>query len=302
MVEDAARRERLKLSETKEARSKRRMAKRRAQTLPDTETMRAMFATRLPPADQSDLAAYAHKVLSQRGEDGMVHAILSRAGFPTRRSVEIGCGSNGGNSGLLAACFDYRALMVDGNEELVEIAEHRFAERDVTVVRAWITAETVDDLIREHGFAGCVDHFGLELDGVDYWVWRAMTACDPLLIVAEYNPLFGPDVAVTVEYDPEFDRHTRAKSYWGASLAGLAALARGRGYRLVATSPGGTSNAFFVRDGECPEFPERTVREVFRPPVKGRQPEMFERAQRVGVLRYFEQLGAPLVVVNDLRA
>ena len=201
-----------------------RRERRRSRSLPDCEEVRRLLAARPSPADVDDLSAYELGVLSQRGEDGLVHEFLRRAGFPTRRSVEIGCGANGGNSGLLAACFGYTALMIDGNHELVDITANLFRDRPVTVVETWMTRDNVNELVEVHGFAGEVDYLGIDVDGMDYWIWDALTVCEPLLVVVEYNPLFGPSIAVTVAYDATFDRH-RVKDlgmpsgYFGVSIA-----------------------------------------------------------------------------------
>ena len=94
--------------------------------------------------------------------------------------------------------------MVDGNAELVEITRRLFEQRSVTVAHTWVTAENVNGIVAAHGFTGDVDYLGLDLDGMEYWVWLAVQVCDPMLVVAEYNPLFGPNAAVSVAYDALF--------------------------------------------------------------------------------------------------
>jgi hypothetical protein len=59
--------------------------------------------------------------------------------------------------------------------------------------------------------------------------------------------VFGSRQAITVPYDPAFDRTKAHYSnlYWGASLPALADLARRKGYALVGSNLAG-SNAYFV--------------------------------------------------------
>jgi hypothetical protein len=266
-----------------------------------------LFETRAKPGETDDLSAYECRVMSQRGEDGIVYEILRRAGFPTRRSIELGCGTNGGNSGLLAACFEYRSLMVDGRGRNVAILRERLAGTRAEVIERWISSETVGPLIHETGFSGPVDYLGIDLDGVDYWVWDANRACDPLLVVAEYNSTFGPAEAVTIRDDPEFTR-TKAKRagaprlYFGASISALSALARRRGYRLVATTSEWTHNAFFLKNGVAPELPTLDPADAWKPRLKDSEFRRWEPAlrelKREGVLAYFERRGWPLVVVD----
>ncbi len=105
-----------------------------------------------------------------------------------------------------------------------------------------------------HGFTGDVDLLSLDVDGNDYWVWQALTACSGRVVVLEYNSMFGPDRAVTIPYDPKFNRRDHRFCYFGASLAALTKLSASKGYRLVAVEPTGV-NAFFLRDDIAPAIP-----------------------------------------------
>jgi hypothetical protein len=264
------------------------------------------LASAAAPGSTNDLAAYECRVMSQQGEDGIVHEILRRAGFPTRRSVELGCGTNGGNSGLLAACFGYSSLMVDGSARNATILRRNLNGTGAKVVEAWVTRENVNDVIVESDFSGAVDHLGIDLDGNDYWIWDAVEACDPLLVVAEYNAQFGPSLAVTVPYDPQFSlsdwKHAgRPPIYFGASIAALAALGRKRGFRLVGGTSSWTHNAFFLKERVCPEIGALVPEDAWNPNLKSSLAERWRDARvqlaEEGVLEYFDRRGWSLVEV-----
>ena len=91
-------------------------------------------------------------------------------------------------------------------------------------------------------------------DGNDYWIWEAVTASSPRVLIMEYNSMFGPDRSVTIPYDPQFDRHRHHSMYYGASLTALTRLNTRKGYRLVAVEPAGV-NAFFLRHDVAPHVP-----------------------------------------------
>jgi hypothetical protein len=279
--------------EVKRQKGEARMARRRAYVRPSQEQIGTLLATRPVPSDPSDLQGYAMQSMSQHGEAGIVYEVLRRLDFPTRVSVEIGCGSNGGNSGLLA-CLGYRALMLDGNAELTAIARDMFEGLDVSVVNTWVSRETINDTLREHGFTGPVDYLGVDLDGVDYWIWEAIEAVQPLLVVCEHNRLFGPTARATVPYSPTFDRKAPGtpKGYYGVSLAGATLLAQRLGYRLVATHH---DNAFYLRHDLCPELRTITPAEGWTMPAKPRRARYVEPIQEAGVFEYFERQGHPLV-------
>ena len=119
-----------------------------------------------------------------------------------------------------------------------------------TIVREWITTENVNQICSENGIKGEIDLLSIDLDGIDYWVWRALDVIRPRVVVVEFNDLWGADRAVTVPNSPEF-RGVVTKYGWfygGASLPALVKLGRQKGYRLVGTVAMGI-NAFFLRDG-----------------------------------------------------
>ncbi len=215
------------------------------------------------------LAVHRFSLGSQNEEDGIIHALVGECDDIHRRFVELGCGSNGGNSGFLARELGWKGLMVDGNEHKLNIARQRFATAKVRCLHSWITRENVNTMIAEHGLGGEIGMLSIDIDGNDYWLWEIIEACDPRLVVIEYNSLFGSRQSVAVPYDETFDRHEHPRAsdgkaiYYGASLEALSRLARRRGYRLVAVEPRGV-NAFFLRNDFRPEILPSRPKDCFR--------------------------------------
>lgn len=239
------------------------------------------------------LTVHRFRLSSQNEEDGITLAILRRIGVTGRRFVELGSGASGGNSAFLARECGWTGLMVDGSEEKIAALRHKFSACNVIARAAWITRENVNQLVEESGFAGEVDLLSIDIDGNDYWVWEALTVCSPRLVIIEYNSLFGPTRAVTVPYDPKFDRHAYgAIPYHGASLAALAHLAGRKGYRLVATEPRGI-NAYFIRNDLAPDVPACAPSTAFH--------LLYSRASvhgDAGIYQLLERAGLPLVEVD----
>jgi len=254
------------------------------------------------------LHTYEHRILSSRGEDGITIEILRRIGIRHRKAVELGCGANGGNVGVLVAGLGFEGLLVDGDEELVGFARSLFAGYPATIVQGWIARDTVGGLLSENGFDMELDYLGLDLDGIDYWIWDALDV-RPRVLICEYNPYFGPTEAVTVPYEPTFVRNARdakgellyPKGFYGASLSALHALGRREGYRLVCTVPN-SHNAYFVHEDVAGAIPETDPTGAFRSPMKGkaggpRRGGLYAEIQREGAAAYFAELGSPLIEV-----
>jgi hypothetical protein len=191
---------------------------------------------------------------SQNGEDGVLLYIFSVVGVTNKRVVEI-CAGDGieCNSANLIVNHGWEGLLFDGDAGKLELGRDLYARladtflRPPKLVHSWITAENVNEQISCHGFTGEIDLLSLDVDGNDYWIWKAIGCVRPRVVVLEYNAWWGPHRAVTVPYDPEFRLDfSRIPFYCGASLAAFVALGRDKGYRLVGCARS-RINAFFVR-------------------------------------------------------
>jgi hypothetical protein len=190
---------------------------------------------------------------SQFEEDGILLFLFAVLGTTNKTAVEI-CAGNGIEcmATNLILNHGWWGYLFDGNKHNVDVGTQYFKESLDTFIyppkltHAWITAENVNEVIRSSGIEGEIDLLSLDIDGMDYWVWRAIDCIAPRVVVCETHGIIGPDDALTVPYDPAFKLTT--PDYCGASLAAMTTLAGEKGYRLVGTHRYGF-NAFFVRSG-----------------------------------------------------
>ena len=255
---------------------------------------RALFLNPDELSYPHNLTVRRFSLSSQNEEDGIIHAIFGKIGKGSRRFVEIGAGTNGGNSGFLARECGWNGMMLEADEDRLSKLKIRFEALGVPCLPDWVARENINDLVRDNGCAGEIDLLSIDIDGNDYWIWEAMTACLPRLVIIEYNSLFGPDRAVVVPYDPEFDRHRVAETveggsiyYFGASLQALTRLAKQKGYRLVVTEPQGV-NAFFLRNDVGNEIPACD-------PASGYRMLMKYAARGVDLFEYIREHDLPLI-------
>jgi hypothetical protein len=261
---------------------------------------RALLRAQYLAEDAPDPAALAlHRrfgYASQHDEDGIVYSLLQTIGMPTRRLVDIGCGDFGGNSAWLLQECGFDGLLLDASPIAVRSSQRMFGDRRVDVREATVSSGNVEQLLADAGVPEEFDLLSIDVDGVDYWIWSALTF-RPRLVVVEYNSAFGPDASVTIPDAQEFSRPPEGPEhlYYGASLAALAALGRHKGYRLVLTDPSGT-NAFFVRDDLAGAFRATPVSAHYR--MYFRHREMLTALGLAGVAAYFRNSGLPLVEIE----
>jgi hypothetical protein len=243
----------------------------------------------------SHLASQRFGVLSQNEEDGLVLALARELGPGDRRFVEIGCSDHGWNTGFLAEECGWTGLMVDSDAAAVDATRLRFGTGRVRAVAAFITPETIDAFLAEHGFVGEFDLLSIDVDGSDYWLLEALTA-RPRLVIVEYNAVFGSDRAVVVPYSAGrvWDAAAREYRYYGASLRAMQRLGARKGYRLVAIEPD-SANAFLLRDDVAPAIPAVDPAAVFRPQGKY---VAAEQRRTIDVFQTLADEGLPLLDVR----
>jgi hypothetical protein len=252
------------------------------------------------------------RVFSQYGEDGILLYIFSLIGTTNKRCVEL-CGGYGkDNTANLIINHGWQGLFFDGSEKSIRKGQQFYARcADAKMwppklVHSWITTENINALLQTQGVVGEIDLLSLDMDGVDYWVWKAIECITPRVVVLEYNPVLGPDVSVTIPYKPDFETEhngvsllryharrvvntflekriaDRLDNYYGASLSAFVKLGKQKGYRLVGCERYGF-NAFFVREGIGEEvLPKVAPSECFHHPftkyaVEVRQPKIVDK-------------------------
>jgi hypothetical protein len=207
----------------------------------------------LPPLSDVGFRNY-----SQFEEDGILLYLFSLIPPVNRKCVEI-CAGNGREcmTANLIINHGWWGYLFDGMDSNVQSAVRFFANNKDTFLhppkftKAWITAENVNEHLTAAGITGPVDLLSLDLDGMDYWVWKVITAIDPRVVVCETHNVAPIGRAVTVPYDPKFVFNS--ENYRGASLEAMCRLGKEKGYRLVGTHRFGF-NAFFVKDGLGNDF------------------------------------------------
>jgi len=199
------------------------------------------------------LADAEFKVFSQFGDDGIIQYLLQQVDIPEDKRIFIEFGVQDyqeSNTRFLMMNDNWRGLILDGSASNISkvVADTHFWRHDLTAVAAFIDRDNVNDLFARNGFKGEIGILSVDIDGNDYWVWESIEVVNPIIVICEYNSAFGADYAVTVPYDPAFQRGAAHYSnlYWGVSLKALYLLASRRGYAFVGCNSAG-NNAYFVR-------------------------------------------------------
>lgn len=215
--------------------------------------------------DPLRLLRYGYRVYSQNQEDGMITEIFRRIGVSSKRFVEIGVETGLECNSAFLLLQGWTGVWLEASSENAASARRNFAHYPVDIVEGYVTVECVDEIISRVSGGDELDLLSIDIDTLDYWLWKAIRSVSPRLVVIEYNATFPPHVSQTVAYNP--DMRWDGSNFSGASLGALEKLGRTKGYTLVGCSLAGV-NAFFVRndlvgDKFCPPF---TAENHYEPP------------------------------------
>ena len=148
------------------------------------------------------------KVFSQNGEDGIIDYLNHQLKIPSPNFIEIGCGNyRESNTRFLYNRTHSKGLIVDRIDQLKDKVKPyvNLWKGDLRIHQDTVTAENINELLSKY----CdydIDLFSIDIDGIDYWVISKLKPNISKIFVAEYNPVFGSELEITVPNVEAFDR------------------------------------------------------------------------------------------------
>lgn len=180
-----------------------------------------------------DLYRHERKQYSQNGEDGVIERLFEIFGVTNRYYVELGTESGEECNTRLLRERGWSGLMIDCDHE----------DDAIQLRRELITAENVNDVFAKYDVPDHFDLLSIDIDGNDYWVWKALASrYRPRVVVIEFNAGVPVELPVVMPYDANY--RWRGELNCGQSLGALKKVSVAKGYSLIFASP---PNAFLVR-------------------------------------------------------
>jgi hypothetical protein len=187
----------------------------------------------------SVLQQYRRSIYSQNGEDGVIAELIRRLGIGNGWFCEFGAwdGRYGSNCYALLR-QGWSGVMIEG-EPARCVALQRLANRypgRLHAIEAFVshqpgTPESLDRLLARTPIPQNFDVLSIDIDGLDYQVWRTLEAYRPVIVIIEIDSSIPPG--------PELIHGDGSNTSFSAMLK----LGQDKGYRLAAH----TGNMIFVR-------------------------------------------------------
>lgn len=223
------------------------------------------------------------RVFSQHEEDGQILFLLAALGVSSKVFVDIG--SNDGvnsNCANLALHFGWHGLFIDSDRTAIRRGMYFYKKYPdpwsykPVFKEALVTPASINSLITESGIRGEIGLLSIDIDGHDYWIWKAIDSIQPAIVLVEANVEMGLQDAV-VPYDASYNHLHRHACYHGASVTAFCQLAKTKGYRLAGANQYG-HNLFFIRN-EVPEslIPSCSPESVLQHPSAREAASLFQQ-------------------------
>ena len=214
-----------------------------------------------------DLTETEVKIFSQNGEDGIINYLINKLKLDSKNFVEIGVGNyRESNTRFLYNRVHSKGLIIDRLDQLhMKVKPYvNLLKGDLRIRQKMVTAENINETLSKY----CdydIDIFSIDIDGIDYWVISKLKPNISKIFIAEYNPIFGPDLEITVPNNDPFDRinyHYSGLCY-GLSLKALIKLMEEKNYYFLGTNLQ-KINAFFISNNLMKEsfFPNINLRKL----------------------------------------
>jgi hypothetical protein len=190
------------------------------------------------------------KVFSQWGEDGIIDWLVNSIPTLPKTFIEFGVETyTESNTRLLLLNHNWSGLVIDGSLQNIQNIKKQniYWRHNLNAIHAFIDVDNINELFSISNFGTQIGILSIDIDGNDYWVWDKIQITKPVIVICEYNAVFGDLNPITIPYNSEFQRtnYSDTNLYFGASIQALINLAEKKGYEFIGTNSHGC-NAFFI--------------------------------------------------------
>jgi hypothetical protein len=247
-------------------------------------------------ASIAKLSDVEFQVFSQWGDDGIIQYLINKIDLPHKTFVEFGVENyKESNTRFLLINDKWHGLVLDGSKESIE-----YIKRDTVSLmyhlyakEAFITKENINSLIDKEflqkGYDPEIGILSVDLDGNDYWIWKEINVVKPVIVVLEYNAIYGAEKPWTIPYKGDFVWGGTA--YWGSSLKAHCEVSEKKGYYFIGCNSNG-NNAYFIRKDKIGNLKPVSCSEGYSKPAfrlyKNEQGERMSAAEALEQIRGME--------------
>ena len=239
------------------------------------------------------------KIFSQFGDDGIIQYLIYKLQIEEKNYNFIEFGVENyleSNTRYLLLNNNWSGLILDSSEKNINQIKNSgfFWKYDLEAKSCFINRSNINNILLESKIdKNNIGILSIDIDGNDFWVWKEITVIDPLIVIVEFNSVFGFHEKISVPYDENFYRTKAHHSnlFWGASLEAFKFLAAQKGYEFFSTNSAG-NNAYFIKKDLYKKINFKLKRNVYQSKFR----ESRDNKGNKTFIRYNERLK----IINDM--
>jgi len=215
----------------------------------------------------AQLSDVSFNVFTYHGEDGILLYLITKLKNIPKTFVDIGSGDCiKSNCANLITHFGWEGVFIDNNSRQLAIGKKFYKDKQkqgvsISFIEAEVTPGNVNELVPLKGWEKKIGLLSIDIDGNDYWIWKAIESVQPEIVLIEAKVEFGFK-SIAVPYSSN-NHHAVDKKYNGASVEAIRKLGLSKGYKLVGANKQGY-NLFFVKHETG--FPEVNTESILGDP------------------------------------
>ena len=198
------------------------------------------------------------QIFSQWADDGIIQFLINYLDIDKKKFIEFGIENyREANTRFLLINNNWSGLVMDYSKINIKQlqTEDIYWKYDLKAVSAFVTKDNINSLLEDNGFTGEIGLLHIDIDGNDYWIWKEINVISPIIVIVEYNSIFGINNPWTIPYSENFNRTSAHYSnlYFGSSILSLCDLGEAKGYYFIGSNSNG-NNAYFIRKDKIKEL------------------------------------------------
>lgn len=196
---------------------------------------------------------------SESNEGPLLRSLIDKIPIKHKAFLDIGAGSGfyGSNTIDLLLNKRFKGVFIEGDVNNLDKLRSEI-ENTTSITKtqyllheAYVSSGNINSLVQSFdGFNG-FDIMSIDIDSVDFWVWKALDVIHPAIVIVEFQCIFKAEESLV---SPNMARQgfvqRNGNTYCisnSASLSAFVKLGLEKSYTLVAVSDSGF-NAFFVKN------------------------------------------------------
>jgi hypothetical protein len=217
-------------------------------------------------ADGLPLSNASGNIFTYHGEDGIIQFIVKHLKNVPPLFVDIGSGDCiKSNCAVLAVHQNWGGVFIDADTKQLDVGKafyKKLGKENLHFKQAYVSPQNCNELIGACGYSGPVGILSVDIDGNDFWIWKAIEIIKPSIVVVEAKVEFGYK-SIAVPYSKENHRGFN-KEYNGASVEAFRKLGVGKGYTLIGANLQGYNLFFIPDDLVAPPFYPAETKELLQ--------------------------------------